>query len=182
MEFFTTDQWDEALWEEIKPIYEASFDHGAKPEKIIRNMFSRKLCSFHVAMEGSKVVAFALTGSTNGSRILVIDYLAVKDDLRKSGLGRELFFYIKQWADEHKSFDQILIEVECEHTPENHGRILFWGNCGFRLAHDYIHHYIWVPEPYQAMWLALKKGRDHPMHGEECFKIIVAFHKECFRK
>lgn len=182
MEFFTTDTWDEVLWQKIKPIYEASFDHGAKPEKIIRNMFAVKLCSFHVAMEGTKVLAFALTGSTNRLQTLVIDYLAVREDLRKSGLGRELLTYIKQWAEEQESYEQILIEVECDKNPENQGRIHFWQNCGFRLLDDYTHHYIWVPEPYQAMWFGLKKGRAHVMHGGECFKIIVAFHKECFRK
>ena len=183
MEFFTADQWDETLWLKVKEIYDEAFSgHGGKPEKIIRNMFAKGICFLHFALEGSDVVGMALTGSLGCSEILIIDYLTVRKEMRGRGFGKEFFKYIKAWAAEQGRYKRILIEVECENTTENIARINFWKKCGFILADEYTHHYIWVPEPYQAMVLCLRKDSRVPLNGEDLFKYITAFHKESFRK
>lgn len=180
MEFFSTAQWDEALWREINPIYQDAFHHGAKPEKVIRNMFVKKLSQFHVAIEGTHVVAFALTGGIEEAKILLIDYFAVEQNKRRSGIGRELLQYVREWALQQGIYDRLLIEVESEPTSENQGRIHFWQKCGFHLVSDYTQHYIWFPQPYQAMWMDLSTKREIPK-GSQLFKLINSFHKKSFQ-
>ena len=182
MKFHTSNKWDEALWLKIKGIYyEAFSESGAKPEKIIRNMFKKGLCSFHMAIDNNEPVAMALTGSTHDSNFLIIDYLAVRRTNQRKGIGKELVLYIKNCALKQKNYDSILLEVESEGTRENLNRIYFWESCGFTLLNDYIHHYIWVPEPYLAMV--------HPLHqtrptssGKEVFKHITKFHRQSFKR
>lgn len=181
MDFITTDCWDEAEWQKAKEIYTEAFgDHG-KPERIIRNMFEKQLCSLHIAMMGNDAAAMALTGSIQGSRILLIDYLAVRKDFRRHGIGKEFINHIEQWALLKAEYDCILLETECENTPENLDRIQFWEKCGFKLLSDYIHHYIWVPEPYMAMVLDLHNSSIQDS-GKNFFKYIEKFHKKSFRQ
>ncbi|SEM19226.1 Ribosomal protein S18 acetylase RimI [Mesobacillus persicus] len=181
MKFLTTNVWDETLWLNIKDIYYEAFpDHGAKPEKIIRNMFEKGLCTFHIGIEENKPVAMALTGSTKESQYLIIDYLAVKKANQRQGIGNELSLYIKNWAVNQQSFQSILLEVEAEKASENLNRIHFWESCGFILLNDYIHHYIWVPEPYLAMVLPLHQTSP-PSSGKEAFNHITNFHRQSFK-
>lgn len=180
MEFMTIDHWDEALWDKVKGIYKVAFSHGAKPEKIIRNMFAKDMCSFHTAKIGDQVFAMALTGSVRGS--LIIDYLAVHQEMRQQGIGKELCNYIKKLAVAEGDFGKIIIEVESGPDPHNQQRIRFWESCGFTLADDYVHLYIWVPEPYQAMWLNLRGNRGNLQSGKRLFRDIQAFHRESFRQ
>ncbi|RFU66401.1 GNAT family N-acetyltransferase [Peribacillus saganii] len=183
MEFLTTDQWNEDLWDMVKDIYfEAFKNHSPKPETIIRNMFAKRLCSLHVVIEGTHTVAMALTGSIRDSRILLIDYLAVEKEYQNRGIGKGLNKYIREWAVAHKKFDTILIEVESEKIIDNIARIRFWEKCGYLLLKDYTHQYIWVPELYQAMYISLQKGGKVTFTGQELFKYIESFHKASFRR
>jgi GNAT superfamily N-acetyltransferase len=178
--FETIDQWDEKLWEKIKVIYfEAFGKSGAKPEKIIRNMFAKNLCFLHVAFEGEEVMAMSLTGKLQETNTLLIDYLAVRENKRNHGIGQKLLNYIKKWCISEKHNNSILIEVESEQTEENLKRIQFWKKNQFKLT-KYVHHYIWVPEPYQAMYVKLTPDANIPTQGEVLFQWIVHFHKESF--
>ena len=81
MEYITTQKWDESLWQKTRDIYNVAFgEHATKPEKIIRNMFARGLPELHVLMENDEVLAMALTGSLPGSSVLLLDYLAVRQN------------------------------------------------------------------------------------------------------
>lgn len=185
MEFLTFDQWDDYVWEQVKDIYfEAFGEHSPKPEKVIRNMFQKKLCFLHCLFDQKRkqIVGMALTGSINGSRILLVDYLAVRKNAQGNGVGKQFSTFIKQWAQLQNDYDQILLEVEAEKTPVNLARIAFWQSCGFMLVADYIHHYIWVPEPYQAMVLPLREDVELHTKGKELFKLIMAFHKRSFQQ
>jgi GNAT superfamily N-acetyltransferase len=182
LDFITTEQWDESIWEKGKSIYQEAFaKHGGKSEKIIRNMFEKQLCSLHVAVVGSNEAAMALTGSIKGSRILLIDYLAVRNDLQGNGIGKEFVKSIKKWAILKAEYDFILLEAECENTHENLKRIQFWKNCGFKLIDDYVHQYIWVPEPYMAMVYEIHDDIRLPESGKTLFQYIEKFHKNSFR-
>jgi GNAT superfamily N-acetyltransferase len=179
MEFLSFEHWDEELWKKASFLYNQAFQ-GAKPEKVIRNMFEKKLCFLHLAIDHSKVVAMALTGRLKESRFLIIDYLTVLKDCRNQGIGIMFVEYLKDWAITNEIFNSMIIEVESDNGPENMARIHFWEKCGFHLT-DYIHQYIWVPEPYQAMYIKLTANTLLPNGGEQLFEYISRFHKESFQ-
>lgn len=181
MNFKTYDQWNEAIWADAGSIYKQGFkDKGAKPENIIRNMFQKGICYFHVGYLEDQIVAMALTGKLDEMDALLIDYLAVHSDFQNQGLGKKMVNYIHEWSQAIEHLNALIIEVEAEKTPENLKRIHFWQQCGFTLT-DYIHHYIWVPEPYQAMYVqTTSKHKDFT--GEDLFKHIGKFHKASFQK
>lgn len=180
MKFITVDHWDEPLWKEAKVVYEEAFGKGgAKSEKIIRNMFAKGICFLHVLFVDDAAVGMAITGKLINTDALLIDYLAVRLEKRKQGIGQKLLDYIKEWSLEEQQLEAVIIEVESDPTPENLARIHFWQKNKFKLT-DYIHHYIWVPEPYQAMYCMLEAHANIPLNGEALFQLIVQFHKESF--
>jgi GNAT superfamily N-acetyltransferase len=182
MEFITTKQWDEDLWKKTRDIYNVAFgEHATKPEKIIRNMFANNLSTLHVLMENDEVLAMALTGSMPGSSVLLLDYLAVPKGLRGHGIGKEICDYVIDWARSEHQFKRILVEVECDETPENKARIHFWEKCGFQLLDDYQHCYKWGPQNYMAMVLYLKNKPAAPLKGEDCLIYMATFHKESYK-
>lgn len=182
MEYITTNQWDENLWQKARDIYNVAFgEHATKPEKIIKNMFVKGLSALHVLVEQEEVLSIALTGSMPGSSVLLLDYLAVQKKLRGHGIGKDFFDYIKRWAHSQTHYKRILVEVECDETPENQARIHFWEKCGFQLLDDYKHRYKWGPQHYMAMVLYLKSKPDTSLKGEDCLKLMAAFHKESYK-
>jgi ribosomal protein S18 acetylase RimI-like enzyme len=177
----TIEEWDEELWKRTSSIYHEAFaEKGAKPEKVIRNMFRKQLCFLHVAFVGENIIAMAISGKLKGIKALLIDYIAVKPEWRSQGIGLQMMKYIKNWAIYQGNFDSLIIEVESDSTVENHARIDFWKKCGFTLT-DYIHQYIWVPEPYQSMYIKLLPEANLPENGEDLFKYIGQFHKYSFQ-
>lgn len=181
MNFITINHWNEELWNQASFIYTQAFGKsGAKPEKIIRNMFTKQLSFLHVALKDKKVIAMAITGKLRGTKALLIDYLAVREDFRNQGIGYMLLAYIKTCCLTEGQFDSLLIEVEADKTQANLKRIHFWEKSDFQLT-DYIHQYIWVPEPYQAMYVKLLPEAKLPTKGEELFQYIVQFHRESFQ-
>lgn len=183
MQVMMSDQWDETLWQKVKSMYVEAFgNHGGKPEKVIQNMFKKQLCSLHLAIIGNDVVGMALTGFIPDSRILLIDYLTIKKDVRGQGIGKEFVRKLTGWALEKGTFDFVLLEAEAEPTPKNISRIQFWEKCGFKRLTDYTHQYIWVPEPYTAMVLGLNTGLNIPVSGKGMFRYIEKFHKKSYQK
>ncbi|MBB6443965.1 GNAT family N-acetyltransferase [Bacillus benzoevorans] len=181
MDFLTVDHWDEDIWQKWKEIYlEAFGGKNAKPEKVLRNMFRKQMSSFHLAEDQGRVYAIALSGKLEGTTSLVIDYLAVKKNARKQGIGVQMVDYLKRWAKDNHHFDSIVIEVEAEETEENTERVEFWKQCGFQDT-SYVHHYKVVPEPYQAMYLKLVPEAFIPEKAETIFQHFSQFHQKCFR-
>ena len=179
MKYQTYDQWNDEIWADAGFIYKQAFkDKGAKPEEIIRNMFQKGICYLHVGYMEDRIVAMAITGKFTEMDALLIDYLAVHPDFQSQGLGKKMVDYIHEWS--LSNFDALIIEVEAEKTPVNMKRIHFWQKCGFTLT-DYIHHYIWVPEPYRAMYIQTN-SKHVEFSGEELFKHIGKFHKASFQK
>jgi ribosomal protein S18 acetylase RimI-like enzyme len=180
VKFITLDYWDEKLWEKANIVYQEAFGKsGAKSENIIRNMFAKGICILHVLLVDENAVGMAITGKLKNTHTLLIDYLAVRIDSRRHGIGKELLDYIKEWARLEQQIESVIIEVESEPTPENLARINFWEKNEFQLT-DYIHHYIWVPEPYKAMYCKLEDHTKTPKNGEALFQQIIQFHKESF--
>jgi GNAT superfamily N-acetyltransferase len=170
------------LWRKAAVIYDSSFpEHGRKPEQIIRRMFRRKLCRLHLAFDGEETVAMALSGMDRQYEALVIDYLAVAESRRGTGLGRRFLESIRQETAEREICRGIIVEAEAEETPVNLGRIRFWQSCGFKLT-DYVHQYIWVPEPYRALVLSLPEMEPLPEDGRELFGAIIRFHEQAYRR
>ncbi|WP_091067333.1 GNAT family N-acetyltransferase [Paenibacillus sp. NFR01] len=208
-EFRTYDKWDHPLWASLEPIYREAFPSGAKPEHILRGMVERGVGRLHAAFQDGQAVALAVTGFSAGdngdpavdssnlaedssnlagdcsppaSDMLIIDYLAVRKDLRGSGLGTRFLEWLGEWAKQTHGISGILIEAESGDTPEHLERIRFWERNGFVLT-PYVHQYVWVPEPYQAMLLPLGGGMPELADGGEAlFRHITSFHGRSFRK
>jgi GNAT superfamily N-acetyltransferase len=181
MEFKTIDHWDQELWDKAHSVYKQAFVHGAKPEKIIKHMFNKGICYLHVALENHEVIAMALTGKVNNGHTLLIDYIAVKEDRRGMGIGQQMLHYIEKWCTSEGDVNSIIIEAEAEPTVENEQRIQFWEKNNF-IKTDYVHQYIWVPEPYLAMYKHLSPGSHISNNGEALFQFITGFHKQSFNK
>ncbi|MFN7253173.1 MAG: GNAT family N-acetyltransferase [Anaerobacillus sp.] len=149
MKIKTVCTWDDELWQDVSPLYMEAFgEKGAKHIKIIKNMFVQGIAELHVGYNNSVAVVMALTGKLLSDGVMIIDYLAVAEKERGQGLGKHFVMYLRQKA-LAKGIQKIIIEADSEETPENTKRIQFWQSCGFLLT-EYVHHYIWVPETYQA--------------------------------
>jgi GNAT superfamily N-acetyltransferase len=182
MDYHTTVEWNEEIWIKAEQIYYQAFPaEGRKTRAIVRRMFEKRMCQLHLATEGSVTIAMALTGINDEAHILILDYIAIRHDLRGKGYGELFINYIKKWADTTAACLGIVVEVEAEPTPENIRRIRFWEKCGFQLT-EYIHHYIWVPEPYHAMYLNFNQENYLTADGEKLFHYITQFHKKAYNK
>ncbi|MCP8970383.1 GNAT family N-acetyltransferase [Ectobacillus ponti] len=179
MEYIVTNEWNEALWQQAKPIYMEAFGaHGAKSEPIVRGLFAKGIGSLHVLKHEGRPIAMALAGKLEQQRVLILDYLAVDGNHRGKGYGQALVHDMRDWAS--SLCDRIIIEAEAEQTKENLRRIHFWEKCGFTLT-EYVHTYIWVPEPYQAMYLDVASELPSPGDGRSLFRSITQFHGIAYR-
>jgi len=179
VEIRTICTWDDELWQNASPLYlEAFGDKGAKPVKIIKNMFAQGIAELHVGYNKSIPVVMSLTGKLVSNQMLIIDYLAVSEKERGHGLGKHFVDYLRQKA-AAEGYQKLIIEVESKETLDNRRRIGFWQSCGFLLT-EYVHHYVWVPETYRAMYLPLIAD-SRKTTGEELFMYINTFHRLSFR-
>ncbi|MFC5530203.1 GNAT family N-acetyltransferase [Cohnella yongneupensis] len=176
----TIDKLDDRLWPEALDIYRQAFPEG-KPERIIVAMFRKNMAYLHVASDERGVMAMAVTGKVAQGKLLLIDYLAVRSDRQGEGIGQAFLAAIREWATNELRAEGLLIEVEYGVTQADENRLRFWERCGFTLT-SYIHKYIWVPEPYRAMILALTPNAEIPMDGRKLFKYIGDFHGKAFRE
>ncbi|WP_274650731.1 GNAT family N-acetyltransferase [Paenibacillus humicola] len=182
MDIVILEQLDETYWPAAAQLYDEAFPkEGRKSEAIIRAMFTKGMCRLYVGLSGGETVAMAIAGETEEGRMLLIDYLAVREKRRSTGIGAEFVRRIADWARRSQRLRGILIEVECEPGETNERRIRFWQKCGFALT-GYVHRYIWVPERYRAMTLSFDPGNPLPADGEELFRHIAAFHARAYRK
>ncbi|ASA26298.1 GNAT family N-acetyltransferase [Paenibacillus donghaensis] len=182
LDFATLEDWDEELWSRVEPLYLTAFPSGAKPVSILRSMVERKLACLHIGRSGGEYIAMAITGlgGKDPEQVLIIDYMAVREDHRGQGLGTLFLRQIREWAVHSFQLKALVIEVEAGNSPVHWERVHFWERCGFMLT-AYIHQYIWVPEPYQAMLLPLEPDFMVKDEGQSLFKAINNFHKVSFR-
>ncbi|CAG7654735.1 GNAT family N-acetyltransferase [Paenibacillus allorhizosphaerae] len=182
LEYFVTDEWDDARWSAAERIYEQAFPlDGKKSREIIRRMFERKMCQLHTIAQDSEMVGMALTGIDRQAGALIIDYLAIRQEVRGRGYGGLMLDRIKPWTRSVTECKGIIVEVESEPTEENRRRIRFWETNGFHLT-AYVHQYIWVPEPYQAMYLNFDETNGLPEDGKTLFRSIAGFHEKAYRR
>ncbi|MFD0696664.1 GNAT family N-acetyltransferase [Paenibacillus sp. GCM10027628] len=181
LKYHITDEWNEARWTAVERIYEQAFPlDGKKSRDIVRRMFEKRMCQLHTIALGSEIIGMALTGIDQQAGALLIDYIAVRKDARGSGYGRLLLDRIKQWAHTVAGCKGIIVEVESDPTEENSKRIRFWETNGFHLT-AYVHQYIWVPEPYRAMYLNFEEANRLPEDGKMLFRSITRFHEKAYR-
>ncbi|MGF6355077.1 GNAT superfamily N-acetyltransferase [Paenibacillus sp. 4624] len=183
LEFTTIKTWNEALWKRMERIYHEAFPSGAKTKGILRSMLNRGIGYLHMGVHQGEVVAMAVTGlvGEGEERLLVIDYLAVEQKLRGSGIGTWMLKQLRAWVTREYGVEGIIIEAESGTTEAHLKRIQFWQRNGFVLT-SYVHQYSMVPEPYQAMKLPLGRSKRVNDDGESIFRYINAFHKVAYRK
>ncbi|MBW7455850.1 GNAT family N-acetyltransferase [Paenibacillus sepulcri] len=170
------------LWPEALRIYHGAFaQEGRKSDAVIKRMFDKHLCFLHIGSINQEAAAMAISARSDDGRVLVIDYLAVREDLRGQGTGADFVRAISRWTQEEQALEGIVIEAEADETAVNASRIRFWEKCGFTLT-DYVHHYRWVPEPYRAMFNWFEPGSGLPVDGEALFRYIISFHQKAYAK
>jgi GNAT superfamily N-acetyltransferase len=179
MQFNTYDHINIPQWLQAQRLYHQAFPKGRKPDSIISSMFAKRMSFLHTMTIDSDLAAMAITGDLQKANVLLIDYLAVDPDQRGQGLGLKFVNAIKHWAYEGKKLSGVIVEVESEPTQENESRIRFWQRCGFTWT-EYVHHYIWVPEPYRALYASFDEKPNFPTNGETLFRLISDFHKRAF--
>lgn len=182
LKFETITYWDETWWERLGPIYREAFPHGSKPEKVLRSMLNKGIACMHAGTLDGEAAAMAVAGFSGPveNRRLILDYMAIRRDLRGKGLGAGFFKQIRDWAASESQAQAIIIEAEADDTEENRSRLKFWERCGF-IATSYLHQYIWVPEPYRALYLPLSAGFAVTDDGQSLFRDITSFHHKSFR-
>lgn len=182
MELITYDTLNEQWWQKVKPMYMRAFgNQGGKTEQVIRRMFERKLALFHVYHEGERPLGMAFSAISADRKALVLDYLTIDEAGRGRGAGNAFVLALLEWGRSER-LQAVIIEVESEPSPVNEARIRFWEKCGFSLT-DYVHHYIWVPEPYKAMYAKLDPHSDLPFHDEhKLFHYITNFHRKAYAR
>lgn len=178
MRFETYDRLDERVWPAARRLYRQAFPDG-KPDGIVQGMFARGLSLLQIGEVDGRVAAMAITGVIRQANALLIDYLAVLPEMRGQGIGTAFVDAIRDWA-ESSCLEGLILEAESEASPANERRIRFWERCGF-IATSYVHQYIWVPEPYRAMYLPIGQAPNLPRDGEALFRHIGAFHRKSFR-
>ncbi|GGD66858.1 GNAT family N-acetyltransferase [Paenibacillus nasutitermitis] len=178
----STENLNHELWPEARRLYHQAFpQEGRKSDAVIKRMFERRIGMLHMGQLGQQVAAMAITGISDDGRVLLIDYLTVREDLRGQGIGVAFVDAVSRWAMEEQGLEGMLIEVEADGSPVNAERVRFWGNCGFTPT-EYVHSYRWVPEPYRAMYRWFKQGSDLPVDGEILFRYITGFHHKAYAK
>ncbi|MFD0670147.1 GNAT family N-acetyltransferase [Cohnella sp. GCM10027633] len=175
----TLDKLDDRLWPQALDIYLRAFPEG-KPEAILVAMFRKRMAYLHVVTDEQGVMAMAITGLTAQGKLLLIDYLAVREDRQGEGVGHAFFAAIRSWAQSELRVLGLLIEAEYGPAEDNESRVRFWQRCGFTLT-EYVHSYIWVPERYRAMYAPLAPDADIPHDGQALFKHINDYHRRAFR-
>ncbi|MDT3424831.1 GNAT superfamily N-acetyltransferase [Paenibacillus forsythiae] len=182
-ELVTLTHWSNEYWERVGPIYRQAFPSGAKPEGLLKNMLEKGIAVMHILMRGGEAEAMAVTGlaGSEPDTKLIIDYMAVRADLRGQGIGSLFLGKIRDWAVREHGISAIIIEVEAGDTAVHEERFHFWERCGF-IRTAYVHQYIWVPEPYTAMVLPLKAGVPASYDGRSLFRFIESFHKRAYRR
>ncbi|MDG0793674.1 GNAT family N-acetyltransferase [Cohnella ginsengisoli] len=180
MELTLQDKPDDSTWRQALALYRDAFAaEGRKPDAILERMFKKRISVLATGMEDGVMKAMAICGVLAGPKLLLIDYLAVRETDRRRGAGTEFVSLIADWAMTQR-LDGLLIEAEAEDTPENDARIRFWERCGFERT-EYVHQYIWVPEPYRAMIRYFEPDRFAAPDGRELFRYISEFHGRSFR-
>lgn len=181
MSFHTYDHLEIPEREEVMDLFHDAFPSGRKPDRIIEATFLKKMGFLHLESEEGKVLAMAFTGPVADDSLLLIDYLAVRQDVRRKGIGQRFVEKIAAWARWEKHFFGLLIEIDATPGAEYVQRVRFWEKCGFLLT-DYIHHYKVVPEPYQALYLPFDPKVEPEDDGRSLFRHIEGYHRKVFAK
>ena len=180
--YSSTPHWDEAMWRAIEPVYQMGFaEHSRKPKMILDRLLERGGGRLHAGYAGNEAIAMGISGYDSQLEAMVIDYLTVHPDWRRRGLGQWFLDRLRGEAERTPGCKGIILEAEADDTPVNQARIRFWTACGFQLT-DYIHTYIWVPEPYRAMRLSFDSASPLPADGEALFGAITRFHEQAYRR
>ncbi|SFB43867.1 hypothetical protein SAMN05216312_10890 [Cohnella sp. OV330] len=180
MELTLQDKPDDSSWRQALALYREAFPaEGRKPDAILERMFKKRISMLATGIEEGKMKAMAICGVLAKPKLLLIDYLAVRAIDRGQGTGTRFVSMIAEWA-KSQALDGLLIEAEADDTQENETRVRFWEKCGF-LRTEYVHQYIWVPEPYRALVRYFEPERFATPDGEALFRHISEFHGRSFR-
>lgn len=181
MSFHTWDHLDIPEREAVLALFHESFPAGRKPDRIIEATFRKKMGYLHLESEDGAVLAMAFTGPLPDANLLLIDYLAVRPELRGQSIGQRFVRNIAEWARAEMNMSGLLLEIDATPGEAYEQWIRFWQKCGFILT-DYIHHYKVVPEPYQAMYLPFDPTVQPADDGRSLFRHISGFHRKAFAR
>ena len=181
MEHQVYTEWDEAQWTSVLPIFDEAFgQYGRKPDAVVQSMVKTGLGVIHTAHVGNRVVAMALTGRLPEIDALLIDYLAVDEHQRNNSIGSQFLSFILEWAKNTLDVSLAVVEVQAN-GDDAAAAVGFWRKNGFNVT-PYVHQYVWVPEPYSAMYRTLTQPAYSPVDGRDLFTHISRFHGLSYRR
>jgi GNAT superfamily N-acetyltransferase len=104
---------NKAEFDGLVRVYEASLAaSGRKSVAALKAMLARPEYAFVIAIEGKRVVGFAIAIALIGSDAALLEYMAVHAEFRGRGVGAELFGAVAEWQKIAGRF--LLVEVDSE--------------------------------------------------------------------
>lgn len=129
--------------ERIYPFYVQDFPRSErKPYRILKKLMNRNIGELQILYDDKIWVGYAFLIVQKNQRVVLLDYLAIRDGVRSRGYGEKLIAKLK---DSYRDYDALFGEVErVEHfLPEALNqlrirRIRFYERLGFELMNNYV--------------------------------------------
>lgn len=117
-------------WAEIYILYQKAFPASEKkPFPIIRKMHKKGVTDIWRFTRNGKFAGLIIT--INGSRHILLDYLAVDEKQRGTGIGSEILPLMRtHYADKGVFLEIESIYEECDNKAQRIRRKLFYEKCG----------------------------------------------------
>lgn len=129
LSFQSVESHIDPLFDEAMAIYLHSFPSNERQSLAsIASRLAEKKATLHVGIIDKKVVSMALMWRFNDNQFVLLDYLAVKEELRNIKVGSQMFQYLAEVATKERCY--IIIEVENhlfgDHKGQKQKRINFY--------------------------------------------------------
>jgi len=129
--------------ERIYPFYVQDFPRSErKPYRILKKLMNRNIGELQILYDDKIWVGYAFLIVQKNQRVVLLDYLAIRDGLRGRGYGETLIAKLK---DCYNYYEALFGEVERveDFLPESLNqlrarRLRFYERLGFELMNDYV--------------------------------------------
>jgi ribosomal protein S18 acetylase RimI-like enzyme len=177
-----TKHFDEAI-----EIYTNSFPESARqPLSVIRKRVASRKERLLIGVSDNKVVAFALLWRLKGSGFVLLDYLAVKKELRSRSIGFKFMRFISSSL--RSSGEKLIIEVDDprfgRNKQEKERRVLFYKRCGSRVLNGirYFLGSMTGTRAHRLILMIMPARSGCSLKGESVRKLVMQIYKELYHR